>query len=188
MTTPIGPRGPRDPALAAVLPFPRRPVTDAATSSSSPSATASPPASPASAPAPSPPPSPAAPASSSDAARFDRSTTGPVAVPLAPSTPVEGAGVSQVQARLQALGLETRKRVKTAATEPRVVDAADGRVLSGSVTIESRAGLGQLEGIARLGGSLTLQEGAVKNADLLLALRDLKVVEGRFTFDGMRNA
>jgi hypothetical protein len=122
------------------------------------------------------------------AATFERG--GPPGVApavLAPSSPVEGAGTSQVMARLQALGLQGRRRVKTAEVAPRVVDAADGRVLSGSLTIESRAGLGRLEGIARLGGSLTLREGAVKNADLL-ALRDLKVIEGRLTFEGMRNA
>jgi hypothetical protein len=102
------------------------------------------------------------------------------------AAPVDGAGKSQVLARLQAMGVEGRKRVKTA--EPsRVVAGADGRVHDGPLTIESRAGLSKLEGVTRLAGSLTLAEGAVKNADLL-ALRDLKVIEGRLTFEGMRNA
>jgi hypothetical protein len=103
------------------------------------------------------------------------------------AAPVEGAGKSQVLARLQALGIEGgRRRIKTAEA-PRVVDGADGRVHQGSFTVESRSGLAALEGVARVAGSVTVQEGAIKSADLF-ALRDLKVVEGRLTFDGLRSA
>jgi hypothetical protein len=191
MTTPLGPRGPKDPTLGVVLPFARRPApsaTPTAGEGAPPAPTAgSPAAPPATTPTTASPPATAR-AEDAGAATFQRG--GPPGVApavLAPSSPVEGAGTSQVLARLQALGLQGRRRVKTAEVAPRVVDAGDGRVLSGSLTIESRAGLARLEGIARLGGSLTLREGAVKNADLL-ALRDLKVIEGRLTFEGMRNA
>jgi hypothetical protein len=175
MTSPLGPRGPKDPTPTIgggrVLPFPRRPSVEGA-----PVATGV-------APTPPSPPSATPAPSSPDAATVSRG--GPAAAP--PAAPVDGAGASQVLARLKAMGIEGRKRVKTAEA-PRVVDGADGRVHAGSLTVESRAGLGKLEGVTRLDGSLTLQEGAVKNADLLLALRDLKVVEGRLTFEGMRTA
>jgi hypothetical protein len=178
MTTPLGPRGPLDPTLGStlgrVLPLPRRGSVDG------PAETKPAEAKPADAKAvETPAQSLGAPTQSST---FDRAAGTAPAV----SAPVEGAGKSQVMARLQAMGVEGRKRVKTAEA-PRVVDGADGRVHEGPVTIESRAGLAKLDGVARIAGSLSLQEGAVKNADLL-ALRDLKVVEGRLTFEGMRSA
>lgn len=177
MTTPIGPRGPNDATTGRVVPFPRRPgvegpggTSPALTEAKAPEPTKAP----SSSPSPSTPPT--------DATTFERAAG--QSTPIA--TPVEGAGKSQVLARLQALGIEGRKRVKT--TEPpRVVDGTDGRVHDGSVGIESRAGLAKLDGVTRIAGSLSLQEGAVKNADLL-SLRDLKVIEGRLTFEGMRNA
>ena len=172
MTTPIGPKAPNDPNLGRIVPFPRRPSLDGTIGTAgvgSPGVTDTKPADPAK-------------ATSTSTSTFERTAGESTAI----AAPVEGAGKSQVLARLQAMGIEGRKRVKTA-EPPRVVDGADGRVHAGSLTIESRAGLSKLEGVTRLAGSLTLQEGAVKNADLL-ALRDLKVVEGRLTFEGMRNA
>ena len=99
--------------------------------------------------------------------------------------PVDGAGASQVLARLKARGFEGKKLTKTAETSgPRVVDTSEGKVLSGSVTIESRSGLQKLDGVVRVGGDLTVHEGVIKNADLL-ALKSLKTVERRLTFEGL---
>jgi hypothetical protein len=132
-------------------------------------------------PAPVPTSPGAARVSSAEASTFEKAA-GPAPVVTAP---VDGAGGSAVLARLQAMGIEgSRKRTKVAEA-PRVVEGAEGRVHQGSVAIESRAGLHKLDGVTRIDGSLSLQEGAVKNADLL-ALRDLKVVTGRLTFEGMR--
>lgn len=170
MTTPLGPKGPFDPNLGRVLPFSRRPSVESAGVGAASPATETKPV------------EATTKAASPETSTFDRAAGSSSVI----AAPVEGAGKSQVLARLQAMGIEGRKRVKTA--EPmRVVDGADGRVHDGSLSIESRAGLAKLEGVTRLAGSLSLQEGAVKNADLL-ALRDLKVVEGRLTFEGMKNA
>jgi len=179
VTTPLGPRGPIDPSLGRVLQLPQRAVVDepaetktaetkTAETKTAETKTAETPGRVAGA--------------LTESSTFDRAAGTTPAV----SAPVEGAGKSQVMARLQALGVEGRRRVKTAEA-PRVVAGADGRVHEGPLTIESRAGLAKLDGVTRVAGSLSLQEGAVKNADLL-ALRDLKVVEGRLTFEGMRSA
>ncbi len=118
---------------------------------------------------------------------------------------VEGAALSQLVARLKARGEFTATRVargdelstrsSAGADEsqpvqqvagPVVVTTDEGKVLSGSVEFEGKAGLDKMEGVVRAGGSVTLAEGIVKNADLL-SLRDLKSVEGRFTFEGLRS-
>jgi hypothetical protein len=99
------------------------------------------------------------------------------------AAPVDGAGTSQVLARLKARGFEGKKLTKTAETS-RVADTAEGKVLSGSLTIESRSGLQKLDGVVRVGGDLTVHEGVIKNADLL-ALKSLKSVERRLTFEGL---
>ncbi len=98
------------------------------------------------------------------------------------SAPVEGAALSQLIARLRAKGDGETLQVNVG---PTIVDTAEGKVLSGSVTIDSRQALHKLDGIVRYGGSVAV-EGILKNADLL-AMRDVKVVEGRLTFEGMRS-
>lgn len=105
------------------------------------------------------------------------------------AAPVEGAGQSQVLARLKALGIEPgRKLTKTASTSgPSIVQTNEGKVLSGSVQIESRQGLQKLTDVVRVGGDLTIHEGVIKNADLL-ALKSLKSVERRLTFEGLRSS
>lgn len=119
-----------------------------------------------------------------DAAHFDNSTTGTQQTLAAP---VDGAGQSQVMARLKARGFEGKKVTKTAATSgPSVVQTAEGKVFSGSVAIESRQGLQKLVDVVRVGGDLTIHEGLFKNADLL-ALKGLKTVERRLTFEGLRS-
>jgi hypothetical protein len=182
MTTPLGPKGPSDPTTGRVLPFPRRGAVEGRPADA-PTAPTAPTAPRGLDPAPVPTNPGAARLSSAEASTFEKGA-GPAPVVAAP---VDGAGRSAVLARLQAMGIEgSRKRTKVAEA-PRVVDGAEGRVHQGSVAIESRAGLHKLDGVTRIDGSLSLQEGAVKNADLL-ALRDLKVVTGRLTFEGMRNA
>ncbi|MDP2339399.1 MAG: hypothetical protein Q8O67_00465 [Deltaproteobacteria bacterium] len=98
------------------------------------------------------------------------------------AAPVDGAGASQVLARLKARGFEGKKLTKTAETS-RVADTAEGKVLSGQLTIESRSGLQKLVDVVRV-GELTVHEGVFKNADFL-ALKSLKIVERRLTFEGL---
>jgi hypothetical protein len=170
----IGPKGPSDAsANAKVLQF-RRPTetaTKVAPSTVEPTEPTS-----SSTPAPTP---------STPAAVFDNN------VGQTPQlvAPVEGAALSQLVARLKARGDQSvawgdQNVVATAVSGPTVVQTDEGKVLSGSVQIESRSGLQKLDGIVRVGGSLAV-EGLLKNADLL-ALRDLKVVEGRLTFEGLK--
>lgn len=98
--------------------------------------------------------------------------------------PVEGAALSQLVARLQARIDGSPKTGSTSAVQgPTIVQTDEGAVLSGSVQVENRASLHKLDGVVRIGGSLSV-EGPVKNADLL-ALRELKTVEGRLTFEGL---
>jgi hypothetical protein len=161
MSPPIGPKGPADTTTGRVLPF-RRPEGAAA-----PTTVAAPlaPSEPASAPAP---------ASTQHAAATFDAVAGS-ALPLAP--PLEGAALSQLVARLRA----TASPERAAPVGPVIVTTSEGRVLSGSVSIVTRAGLHELDGVVRVGGSLSV-EGTIKNADLL-ALGDLKAVEGRLTFE-----
>lgn len=100
---------------------------------------------------------------------------------LAP--PLDGAGASQVLARLKALAFEGSKVTKTPESA-RIVDTTEGKVLSGSVSIESPRDLAKLEGVVRVGGDLTIHEGILQNADLLV-LQSLKSVERRLTFEGL---
>ena len=100
------------------------------------------------------------------------------------AAPVDGAGQSQLLARLKARG----KVTKTAANSgPSFVQTAEGKVHNGSVTVESKSGLSKLVDVVRVGGDLTIHEGVVKNADLL-ALKSLKSVERRLTFEGLRSS
>lgn len=162
----IGPKGPSDAsANAKVLQFRRPTETTAKTvEQTEPTSAAS-----SSTPAPTP---------GTPAAVFD-TNAGQTPQLVAP---VEGAALSQLVARLKARG--DQNVVATAVSGPTVVQTDEGKVLSGSVQIESRSGLQKLDGIVRVGGSLAV-EGLLKNADLL-ALRDLKVVEGRLTFEGLK--
>jgi hypothetical protein len=64
-----------------------------------------------------------------------------------------------------------------------LVQTSEGPVLSGSVQLDGKAQLPTLEGVVRVGGDLAVT-GVLKSADLL-ALRDLKFVEGRLTFESL---
>lgn len=99
------------------------------------------------------------------------------------SAPVEGAALSQLIARLRARG-DALGPVATI-TGPTMLQTSEGKVLSGSLQIEGKTGLQKLDGVVRVGGHLAI-EGVMKNADLLV-LRDLKVVEGRLTLEGLRS-
>ena len=119
-------------------------------------------------------------ASPDDASRFEGTTT----ISQTIAAPVEGAGLSRVLARLQGT-----KRVKGAEPGTAIVNLPDGRrVIPGSVTIESRAELLKLEGIARVDGDLAVQESHVSGADLLVGLHGLKAVGGRLTLQFLRSS
>ncbi len=98
------------------------------------------------------------------------------------SAPVEGAALSQLIARLKARGGSEPVGVVHG---PVVLQTSEGPVLSGSLQIESRGQLSKLDGVVRVGGDLGLT-GILKNADLL-ALRELKTIEGRLTLEGLRS-
>lgn len=97
------------------------------------------------------------------------------------SAPVEGAALSQLIARLKSRGTDDVATV----SGPTIVQTAEGKVLSGSLQIEGKAGMQKLDGVVRAGGDVAVG-GILKNADLL-AMRDLKVVEGRLTFESLRS-
>lgn len=163
MSSTIGPKGPSDAAPGRVLQF-RRPEPTT-TSAASPSSQTS------SEPAPSS-------STTSQAAVFD-AVAGQASII---AMPVEGAALSQLVARLRATSGD-QATVKNAG--PVIVKTAEGPVLSGSVTIDTRPALHALDGVVRVGGGLTV-EGTFKNADLL-ALRDIVVVEGRLTFESLKS-
>ena len=162
MTSPIGPKGPSDTAMGRVLQF-RRPETTSAAPAMSTSTSTEP---------------PAATSSASPSAVFDSVAGHSNTIAM----PVEGAALSQLVARLRA---PSGDHVKAHAAGPVVVKTAEGPVISDSVEIDSRAALHELDGVVRVGGSLSV-EGTIKNADLL-ALRDLRAVEGRLTFESLKS-
>lgn len=158
-----GPKGPSDrPTVARVLPF-RRPEPTAPASSSTVQG-------------PSPVPGAVTPPPAAQAAAKFEPVPGRSA---AVQAPVEGAALSQLVARLRALGpVESQAPVG-----PALVQTSEGPVLSGSVQLDGKAQLPTVEGVVRVGGDLAVT-GVLKSADLL-ALRDLKFVEGRLTFESL---
>lgn len=160
MSLTIGPKGPSDAAMGRVLQL-RRPAPTTTVAPGSPQAPAPPEAAPA-----------------SQAAVFDAVAGQASSI----ASRVEGAALSQLVARLRATSVDS-PQVKNAG--PVIVTTAEGPVLSGSVTIDTRPALHELDGVVRIGGSLAI-EGTYKNADLL-ALRDVKTIEGRLTFEGLKS-
>jgi hypothetical protein len=161
-----GPKGPSDiPAMARVLQFRRAESTTVQAPAQTKDVAATPPEAP-----PSPSPAPAA--------VFDHAP----GVGGTVSAPVEGAALSQLIARLKARGGSEQV---AALHGPTVVQTSEGPVLSGSLQIEGRGQLQKLDGVVRVGGDLAVS-GIVKNADLL-ALREVKTIEGRLTFEGLRS-
>lgn len=102
-----------------------------------------------------------------------------------PSGQGEGGKGASVRARLAALGIKGGEGlVKTAASDGiRYSTVPGGRILHGSVTVESARALAKLEGVVRITGDLTIQESLLKSADLLV-LKSLQEVGGRFTLEG----
>ena len=102
--------------------------------------------------------------------------------------PVAGARQSQVRARLVALGLASGERPVKGTAQLSIDVMADGnRVLSGSIEISTPAGLLRLEGIDVVQGDVNVHEGAVNSEDLTRALKGLRQVKGRLTFEGLRS-
>lgn len=115
---------------------------------------------------------------------FEPQPTRDVTLPLGGGEPVaRGAGV---RARLAALGVRGADSlpIKTAAKDGvRLKDTPIGKILDGSITVESGRGLQKLEGVVRVTGDLVLQESAARSPDLL-ALRSIAEVGGRLTIEG----
>lgn len=115
---------------------------------------------------------------------FEPQPSRDVALPVGSGEPVaRGAGV---RARLAALGVRGADAlpIKTAARDGvRLKDTPIGKILDGSITVESGRGLQKLEGVVRVTGDLVLQESAARSPDLL-ALRSLAEVGGRLTIEG----
>ena len=163
-----GPKGPTDiPAMARVLQF-RRPEPTTVQGATSTKETAPVAATSAGSP------------SAQPAATFEQTPGHSSSI----AAPVEGAALSQLIARLKARGDATG--TTGAVDGPSIVQTAEGKVLSGSIQIEGRSGLHKyVEGVTRVGGDLAIT-GVMKNADLL-ALRDVRTIEGRLDIEGLRS-
>jgi hypothetical protein len=167
MTTPVGPRRVPSPTPESVGVSVRAPATE---TTSTPAATTNVTATTATAATSTPDP---------PAALFE-----PVpGAALAPEAAVQGAGRSQLLARLASSGGSAVQRRNVDSLPG--LDDTSGQVHPGSVTIENRGDLAALEGVQVIDGSLTLQEGVVKSADLFV-LRDLREIRGRLTIEGMQ--
>ncbi|MCC7073913.1 MAG: hypothetical protein IT383_21575 [Deltaproteobacteria bacterium] len=97
----------------------------------------------------------------------------------------DGSTGGSVKARLHALGLKgSPGLIKSAASDAiRYSSVPGGRILHGSVVIESARALAKLEGVLRVTGDLTIQESGLKSADLLV-LKSLTELGGRLTLEG----
>ncbi|MBI1947678.1 MAG: hypothetical protein HYS27_18465 [Deltaproteobacteria bacterium] len=98
----------------------------------------------------------------------------------------DGQAGGSVKARLHALGLKggTDGLIKTAGADAiRYSTVPGGRILHGSLAIESARSLAKLEGVVRITGDLSIQESVLKSADLLV-LKSLTEVGGRLTLEG----
>ncbi len=107
-----------------------------------------------------------------------------------PAGPGEAPSGGSVKARLHALGLSAQGEhgggglIKSAKSDAvRYSSVPGGRILHGSVVIESARALAKLEGVVRVTGDLTIQESGLKSADLLV-LKALTEVGGRLTLEG----
>lgn len=103
-----------------------------------------------------------------------------------PTNQGEAGTGGSVKARLHALGLKggTDGLIKTAGSDAiRYSAVPGGRILHGSVAIESARSLAKLEGVVRVTGDLSIQESVLKSADLLV-LKSLSEVGGRLTLEG----
>jgi hypothetical protein len=106
------------------------------------------------------------------------------------TAPTEGEGQAGrgagVRARLAALGVKGAESlpIKTAARDAvGVKETPLGKILEGTIRIDTPRGLAKLEGVVRVTGDLVLQESAAKSPDLL-ALCSLIEVGGRLTIEG----
>ena len=84
------------------------------------------------------------------------------------------------------LGLKggTDGLIKTAGTDAiRYSAVPGGRILHGSLAVESTRSLAKLEGVVRVTGDLSIQESVLKSAELLV-LKSLTEVGGRLTLEG----
>ncbi|OGQ17491.1 MAG: hypothetical protein A2138_26250 [Deltaproteobacteria bacterium RBG_16_71_12] len=103
-----------------------------------------------------------------------------------PASPGDAGSGGSVKARLHALGLKggTDGLIKTAGTDAiRYSAVPGGRILHGSLAVESTRSLAKLEGVVRVTGDLSIQESVLKSAELLV-LKSLTEVGGRLTLEG----
>ncbi len=102
-----------------------------------------------------------------------------------PTTQGEGGAGGSVRARLHAFSVKGAEGlVKTASSDAlRYSSVPGGRILHGSVAVESARALAKLDGVVRITGDLSIQESTLKSADLLV-LKSLTEVGGRLTLEG----
>lgn len=97
----------------------------------------------------------------------------------------QGGSGGSLKARLHAFAVKgSEGLIKTASSDAiRYSSVPGGRILHGSVAVESARALAKLEGVLRITGDLSIQESVLKSADLLV-LKSLTEVGGRLTLEG----
>lgn len=140
---------------------------------------------------------PTAPATSSDAFRANAARAHAAKIggqaSLLPTPVATGRGVMNL--RLNALtgqGLPSQTGGPTGQAgvggpeRARVVDTPQGKVIQGSVLVETAADLALLKGAVAVDGNLEIAESALAGKDLLAALHGLQVVGGNLALEGNR--
>ena len=92
---------------------------------------------------------------------------------------------SKVPARFAAMGALKTAPIKTASKDQlRVRDGSGGKIMEGSLVVESAKGLQKLEGVVRISGDLTVQEARLTGADATPVM-SLVEIGGRLTIEGV---
>jgi hypothetical protein len=92
---------------------------------------------------------------------------------------------ANVKARLAALGVKGAEALPIKTRDvARVKDTPIGKILEGSVVVESARHFQKLEGVVRVTGDLTVQEARLAGADATPAM-DLVEIGGRLTIEGV---
>jgi hypothetical protein len=111
---------------------------------------------------------------------FDKINTGGITIPENVDEVARGANV---RARLAAM--KGQVPIKDARSDQvRIRDGTGGKILDGSLTIESPRGLQKLEGVAIVNGDVTLQETRLSGADVT-PVNSVVQINGRLTIEGV---
>src|SRR4051812_24124817 len=113
---------------------------------------------------------------------FDPNSSKELVVPENSGTVARGANL---KARLTALGVRGAENLPIKGRDAvRVKDTPIGKILEGSVVIESAKAMAKLEGVVRVSGDLTVQETHLAGGDATPAT-SLVEIGGRLTIEGV---